>query len=201
MQISVLEGFEKMNASHNVELKPADIFLTRGKGFIYSGIRFFTREIGESRTVVNHVGVVVEEGTLRTAEVVEALSRVRHHRLWKRYGPPRRHLVAVYRAKNLTPEEIDTIVNAAEDYVGRKYGYAKILAHVLDWFLLGAYVFRRLANMDKYPVCSWVVAFSFKKAGKYFDVEPGAATPDDIWDFIQRKPEIYEEVYPLKPLA
>lgn len=190
-----------MNTSHSIELKPADIFLTRGKGFIYSGIRFFTREIGESRTEVNHVGVVVEEGTLKTATVVEALSRVKRHSLGKRYGPPRTDSVAIYRAKNLTPEEINTIVNAAEDYVGYKYGYPKVLAHVLDWFLLGAYVFRRMATMDKYPVCSWVVAFSFLKADKHFDVEPGAATPDDIWDFIHRNPEIYEQVYPLKPLA
>jgi hypothetical protein len=191
----------KMDNSHTIMLKPADIFFTRGKGFISRGIRFFTRGFGERRTEVNHVGVVVEEGTLRTAVVVEALSHVKEHRLWKRYAPRKNDSVAIYRANNLSPEEIETIVTAAKGYVGRKYGYHMVVAHVLDWFLLGAYVFRRLAAMDKYPVCSWVVAFSFLKADKHFNVEPGAAQPDDIWNFIHDNPQIYEEIYPLKPLA
>jgi hypothetical protein len=31
-------------------------------------------------------------------------------------------------------------------------------------------------------------------------LNPGAASPDDIWDFIQSHPEIYECVHPLKVL-
>ncbi|MDI6744701.1 MAG: hypothetical protein QMD07_04915 [Thermodesulfovibrionales bacterium] len=94
----------------DIILKPGDVFLTRGKGFISKAIRFFTRSIGESRTKVNHVGIVIEEGTLKTAVVVEALSMVRRHRLWDKYGPPAKDAVAVYRAKNLSQEEIKTIV-------------------------------------------------------------------------------------------
>ena len=43
-------------------LKPGDIFLTRGPGLLSRLIRFFSRSIGESRTKVNHAGLVVKEG-------------------------------------------------------------------------------------------------------------------------------------------
>jgi hypothetical protein len=66
--------------------------------------------------------------------------------------------------------------------------------------LLGAYVFRRLVPGRRYPICSWVVAESFGKAGKHFGVEPGAASPDDIWDFIEARPDLYETIHPLRPL-
>ncbi|HLE57869.1 MAG TPA: hypothetical protein VJB15_12355, partial [Rhodothermia bacterium] len=91
-------------------------------------------------------------------------------------------------------EDIDVIVAAAEKYNGHKYGYGKLIAHFLDWMLLGAYVFRRLAKMDKYPICSWLVAHSFAKAGRNFGVQPGAASPDDIWDFVTQRKDIYELV-------
>jgi hypothetical protein len=38
------------------------------------------------------------------------------------------------------------VIIKAESYVGRKYGYAKLLAHWADWVLQGAYVFRRLTS-------------------------------------------------------
>jgi hypothetical protein len=183
-----------------INLLPADVFLTRGHGFISKAIRFFTRKIGESRTKVNHVGVVVEEGTIQTAVVVEALSKVKRHRLWKRYGPPCKDQVAVYRAKNLSEEDVKKIVAAANKYKGRKYGYLKIGAHLADWMLLGAYVFRRLAFVKRYPICSWLVAHCFAKADKHFGCDVGAASPDDIWDFVLGHPDIYEPVHPLKRL-
>ena len=183
-------------------LKRADVFLTRGPGLVSRLIRFFTRAIGESRTQVNHVGIVVEDGPLQDVNVIEALSKVRRHSLWATYGPPRRDWVAIFRPTNLTDAEIEAVVKEAERHWREAdgYGYVKIVLHFLDWLLLGAYVFRRLARMERYPICSWLVADAFKEADKSFGVSPGAASPDDIWDFIQRHPDIYEEVYPLAPL-
>jgi hypothetical protein len=62
-------------------------------------------------------------------------------------------------------------------------------------------VFRRLTRSDRYPICSWLVACSFKKAGKTFGVAPGAASPDDIWDFCTRETDKYVEVLELGPLG
>jgi hypothetical protein len=60
---------------------------------------------------------------------------------------------------------------------------------------MGAYFFRRLTNNGNYPICSWLVAHSYSKAGKYFGCEPGAAEPDDIWDFVKSNTEKYKEIY------
>ena len=185
----------------DVLLKPGDIFFTRGPGLFSRAIRFFTRSIGEKRTKVNHVGVVVEEGGIQTAVVVEALIKVRKHRLWKQYGSSKGQQVAVYRAKNLNPEEIEVIIAEANQQVGRPYGFVKIIAHFLDWLLTGAYVFRRLTSDPRYPICSWLVAHSYSEAGKHFGVAPGAANPDDIWDFVVERADIYESIIELSSLA
>ncbi len=180
-----------------LQLKPADIFLTRGNSFLSKAIRFFSRTIGESRTKVNHVGMTVDEGSLHDCKVVEALSKVKEHTLWDQYGPLKTDLVAVFRPTNLTLEEISLIVKTAKKQVGRKYGYLKIVAHLLDWILLGAYLFRRLTNDGNYPICSWLVAHAYSKANKDFGCDVGAAEPDDIWDFVIKNPDKYQEIYHL----
>lgn len=200
------------------QLKPGDIVFTRGAGPISRMVRAFTRTFGEPRTKVNHVGVIVavatpplasgtarpfrgvEGGPVETAILVEALSTVKRHGLTERYGK-RTDRVAVYRPTNLTPKEVRTIVAAAEAYVGRKYGYGKIALHFLDWMLLGAYAFRRLGRMEDYPICSWLVASAYAKAGKDFGVAAGAASPDDIWDFCVANAGTYEPVRPLARLV
>ncbi|WP_406607242.1 hypothetical protein [Candidatus Infernicultor aquiphilus] len=45
------------------------------------------------------------------------------------------------------------------------------------------------------------MADAFAKVGKDFGVEVGMATPDDIWDFIEKNTEKYKEIHPLKLLS
>ena len=182
----------------STDLLPADIFFTRGRGMLSRLIRFFSRGIGESRTQVNHVGIVTKAGGATTAVVVEALLKVVEHPLIEQYGG-KTDEVAVYRHINLTGDQQRTIVAAAEAYVGRKYGWSTLAMHVLDWCLLGAYVFRRLGS-DKYPICSWVVAHAYAKVDATFGVPTSAADPDDIWDFVTRNPGKYALVRPLSIL-
>ncbi len=183
-----------------VVLLAGDVFLTYGAGFFSQLIRFFTRTIGESRTRVNHTGIVVAAGDLKSCQVVETLLRVRKHKLWRRYGPFNHDKVTVYRPINLTPEETDIIVTNALEQVGKRYGIFTVIGHLLDWLLLGAYVFRRITHSGDYPICSWLVADAFAEAGKTFDVQPGAAQPDDIWDFIQQNPDKYQLIHPLEQI-
>lgn len=157
----------------NLQLEPADIFLTRKRGFGSWAIRFFTRHIGKSRTEVSHVGVVVEGGSD----------------------------VAIFRPLHLTPAERAVIVQTALRYVGKEYSYFKILPHLMDWVLQGAYVFRRLGGINDYPICSWLVAQAYAKAGETFGVPPGAASPDDIWDYVTAHPKKYLMLHPLAPLV
>jgi hypothetical protein len=184
-----------------LQLQPGDIFLTRGKGFLSKAIRVFTRVAGESRTVYNHTGLVVSRGGLQEVEIVEALISVQQHTLWSQYGPPSKDEVAVYRPIRLSLDELQKVVDEGKSYVGRDYGALKLLAHFFDWCLQGAYVFRRLASMDKYPICSWVVAYAYDEIDIGFDVPPNAASPDDIADFIENHPEMFTLIYPLNLLS
>ena len=178
-------------------LQPADIVCTRSKSTLGKIIRFLTRRIGEARTKVNHVGVITEGGTSSNAVIVEALKTVRRAWLGEAYGGKSAPDVAIFRPLNLTENERFVVAAKAEGYVGRKYGYLKLLTHAADWLLQGAYVFRRLTGSDKYPICSWLVAQAFAFVGKDFGVKPGAATPDDIWDFCMSHPDKYQILVPL----
>jgi hypothetical protein len=172
-------------------LRTGDIFLVHGDGFVSNAIRHLTRRPGEKRGQISHVGIITDSGPMygeHPALAVEALfSGVRR-------GPFYLHLgerLSVYRPINLSPEEIDSIRLRAIRYVGRRYGFMKILTHALDGLLFGAYVFRRLSNVDAWPICSWLVAHAYLAAGLDFGVPARAATPDDIDDFIQAHPECY----------
>ena len=187
--------------ARNVLTRPGDVVLTRGNAWISRAIRFMERTWGESKSRVNHVGIIVEGGPLTRCVLVEALSRVRRHRLWITYAYTGTE-VAIYRPINLTRDEVERVVSEAEKYVGRQYGYLKIAAHAIDRLLGGVYLARRLANLDRYPICSWVVAQAFHKgAGKDFGCPPGQAQPDDIDDFIQANPDKYMEIIPLDTLG
>jgi hypothetical protein len=149
--------------------------------------------------MVNHVGLVTVAGGTTTAMIVEASTVVKRHRM-SVYRNSKSTKVAVYRPLNVHEEQIKHIVSRANSYVGAKYGYAKIVAHFLDWCIGGRYFFRRFAFMDRYPICSWVVASAYADVNLFFGVEPGEASPDDIWDFVTSNPDKYGQVYPLELL-
>ena len=176
--------------------QPGDIVMTRSPGLLGKLIRFFTRSVGERRTKVSHVGVMVNE-----TEIVEARRRVVRHPLKETYaGTPT--AVAIVRGRDLSAPQRRQVAEKADSYVGRSYGYAMIVAHALDYFLLGAYVFRRLIRTDKYPICNWVVAYSYHAIGRDFGVEPWQTDPDTIWDYTMEwsSKAMFDVVHELGPL-
>lgn len=179
-----------------MRLEPGDIFVTKGDSFVSRAIRFFSRTGGESRTQVNHTGLVTVGGNQATAVIVEALTKVRR-RTMASYATSLNTEVAVFRPLNVSGKDLETIVARANGYVGRSYGYLKIAAHFGDWCLGGRYFFRRFVSSDRYPICSWVVAQAYSDAGFTFGVDPGAADPDDIWDYCTSNPDKYQVVHPL----
>ena len=97
--------------------------------------------------------------------------------------------------------KVHAIVAKANGYVGRQYGWTKIVTHLLDWGLKGAYVFRRLTHDDDYPICSWLVAHAYLAADMTFGVPAGAANPDDIWDYVVANTDEFTQVRDLIPLT
>lgn len=177
-------------------LQPCDIFFTHGEKVLSKLIRLGETLPGEEEAVVNHVGIVTGYGPIDFADVVEALSRVVKHTIYSQYHN-QKDKVAIYRPINLNSEQKYIITNKANSYVGDKYGYFKIVTHLLDYFTGKHYFFRRLANDDNYPICSWVVAHAYKAAGLNFGCEAGMADPDDIWDFCLKNPDKYKCVFEL----
>ena len=164
-------------------LKKGDVFFTRGAGVISKIIRFCTREAGEEKTQINHIGIIVQDGSLHEAIGVEALHEIERHKIGDYYKNTK-NMIAVYRPTNLTSDEIDIVVRAAESQVGKKYGYLKLGMHLLDWLLGGARVFRFLLSGKSHPICSWLVAYAFAQAGKNFGMNENIADPDEIWDYV-----------------
>lgn len=165
-----------------IQLLPGDIFFTKGYSLFSKIIRLGETTWDDSKAIVNHVGIVVEPGTINIANAVEALRKVEKHTIYSQYHD-QKDKIAIYRPNGLSNEDIQKIVDKANSYVGQPYGWLKIVGHSLDYFTGGRYVFRRLFNSDNYPICSWVVAHSYKTAGLNFGCEPGMASPDDIWDY------------------
>lgn len=179
-------------------LHAGDVVCTRGSGFVSKAIRFFTRTIGESRTRVNHTAIVTHGGGLKYARIAEALSRVRWHGLWWKYAHTGTKLW-IFRHRGLSDDDKTTLTNTALSMVGRKYGYLKIAAHVADYLLLGAYVFRRLARMKNYPICSYLDGYCFFKIGVELGGHYTEISPDHIYDHCTKSDDwflVYEGELP-----
>lgn len=181
-----------------MQFKKGDIIATRGNGWLSKAIRFCSKRIGESRTEVNHVGLVTDPGDQCTAKVIEALHRVKHHTLADQYKGKNTDIY-ILRPLVIPPTSIDSIVERAKTHVGKKYGYLKIGLHLADWCLLGAYVFRRLGRMKNYPICSWLVDDAYREgAGLDFGVAKSRCQPDDIWDFAWNNQDKYDIIGPYR---
>lgn len=169
-----------------ISLLPADVVIVKANGVVPRLIRFFTRSPGESKSWASHVALAVSP-----THVVEAATNGVHYRALASFPAGG---VTVWRARNLSVNARERIAATGRSYVGDAYGFEKVPLHLLDWMLGGLYVFRRLATVDNAPLCSWLVAASYAREGLYFGVHVGAATPDDIHDFVRRNPRIYERI-------
>jgi hypothetical protein len=179
--------------------KAGDILLTHNPKLLGKLIRFFESRPGD-KAEYNHTAIIVKEGDERSSELVEAMWKTHQILLWDGYGTPHKDSIAVYRPLNIPPDKISLIVEKAKSYIGDQYGWWKLLLHAADWQLFAStgkdlYFFRRLAFIDKYPICSWVVANAYSRAGYDFGVPPNEASPHDIQDFVETHPEKYELVF------
>lgn len=166
-----------------MNVKPGDLLLARTNNRIGYAIRYLTRHLGESRSRVNHAGIVWDE-----RNSIEA-------------NPPRagfcsltgrKDKIAIFRHKRGFALA-HGVLTAASDMVGWKYGTCALIMSALDWLLFEHYVFRRLTRNS--IVCSTLVARAYASVGIKFGVDPCAATPDDLWDWVKSHPTDWQCVY------
>lgn len=175
-------------------LKRLDIFFTRGEHWLSRSIRTLTQSKGESPTVANHVGLIGYEGIDLRAWGIEALnSGVKFHQLYNRYGSGSD--ICVFRPINLSQSDADLIYEEAGRLINRPYGWGKIALHAMDYCIGNKYFFRKIGGLDRFPICSYLVAAAYNAAGKDFGVSTSEASPDDIWDFVTSNPDKYEFIW------
>jgi hypothetical protein len=179
-------------------LEPGDVVLIRGLSFVSRLIRWASQSWGEAKTLVNHVGVISKGGSLRIAEISEARWRYLVHNLWDAYANTTQE-VAIYRPKNISMGTRLDIAARAASFQNTRYGWAKIALHAADKVLGGAYFFRRLAFLPNRPICSYAAAVAYADYGLSFGVNPYAAQPDDIWDYVVSS-DNYSCIRPLFPI-
>jgi hypothetical protein len=175
-------------------LRPGDVVLTRSRtGWLGPAIRWFQRRAWDEDVRYNHAAIVTSltPTPIASARIVEALWRVRGGRLWDFYGPKagkNRPEILVFRVCSLTDAQRMASAVAAEAFVGRKYGWRKLLAHAADRWLSSkagreVFAFRVLLERgEQTPICSLLVQHAIGDAVD-FGVPPGAASPDDLDDF------------------
>lgn len=154
-------------------LHPADVILVHGRSRLSRWIRW--AQPGPSWA--SHCAIAVD-----SVNIVEALS----HGVVERRMPYPPSRVRIYRPLNIPQQELVRIAREAEKYRGRPYGWSKLVLHALG--------LSRFAFIDGLPICSWVVAAPYAKAGYTFGVDARDATPDSIHDFIVKHPNRYERI-------
>lgn len=161
-----------------MKLQPADILIVRGSGWISDTIRKLTRSPGEGRGWASHVALAVWD-----QHVVEAIPpRVVMRPMPYARGPK----LQVWRPLNLTEGDRAIVCREAVTYVGQPYGFSKLALHALG--------LSRFAVLDGYPICSWVVASSYTRAGFTFGIDPSRADPDHIHDYCRSHAEKYRRI-------
>lgn len=175
--------------------QPLDLFFTRKpSSWLSRAILWATQEDGEEKSEASHVGAILTSGTLDQVVAIEALRKVRIHRLWNHYAGSGNHMT-VYRPLNIGTIQRDRILERLRQREGQTYGYTKILWHLLrklsgdpDWL--------KMSLVDRWPICSYLIAVEFEREGLSFGVEGRRATPDDQHDFVRDNPDKYQLIRP-----
>jgi hypothetical protein len=175
-----------------MDLLPADLIFVRSRSLVGRIIRWAERSPGEAPSWANHVAGIGVNG-----QVIEALFQVKQHpfkmvlsdceyEIWRKTG-------------NISDFERERIAHFAGLYLGERYGWWKLGAHLADAILgrvAGREVrlIRRVLCIDSRPICSWVWAHSYYATLRYeFGVAPNVADPDQMHDWV-REHEDWENI-------
>lgn len=166
-----------------MEIKPGDVIFCRTPSVLGWLIRWAERRRGEKESYANHTAGVGSD-----SDVVEAVSRVKSTP-WLRWISKHKHF-EVWRYKPFTVEERIQVAKKAEEYLGRKYGWWKLIVHLGDGMISkitgkDAFFFRKVLHTKKYPICSWVWAWAYWQEGVLFGTDPAYADPDSQHDHVK----------------
>ena len=167
--------------------------------------RWLERSPGEGPTYSVHTAQFLDAGSYLELDIVgkirstpEILKKHQAHDTWHRRG------FEVWRCRTLTEEQREALTSQALAYLGERFGMAKFVTHLLDGLITKVarkqiFFFRRLNHNQRYPICSWITAFSYDRAiGYRFGVPPECADPDQIDDWVSSHPHEWVRVFRLE---
>jgi hypothetical protein len=129
------------------------------------------------------------EGHYQLAEVVESLWYTHKWAWWDAHKSDKDNAVRVYRKQDLTLPQVKAIETMANKFVGRKYGWWKLLAHLTDRIAFrGKKTVANFLVLDKWPICSYTAAQSFAAGDVFFGMLPNVADPDEMNDHVEADP-------------
>ena len=188
-------------ASHEIpEFMPGDIILCPGKRDVPGVLtRWATQSHDERPTYAVHTAQFL--GARRVIElqrdgVVKKRSTEEFLRM--------RSAFEVWRCSLLTLSQRQAVTRKSLEYLGRKFGWSKLVTHLLDGLVnkithKEVFFFRRLNHDQRYPICSWITAFSYDRALHYrFGVSPECADPDQIYDWVSSRPHEWVRIFYLE---
>ncbi|MCA0448121.1 MAG: hypothetical protein LCH54_18025 [Bacteroidetes bacterium] len=192
--VTLSERREAFVSKCNTNLQPCDIIHVRTNSMLGKLIRFFSKEKDGKPSWASHTAMVLEVEENRVL-IIEALATIKIHPLDDLIKSGNAFKIDRI-SLGLTQGQQLMVTTIARRYEGRKYGYPAIAAHFADWFLGGRYLVRKWMKMENYPICSWLVAYSYLKgAGIRLTPYPEGAQPDDIMEFCESNywQRIYEK--------
>ena len=166
--------------------EPADLIFCQSYSLLGKLIRYFTTRPGETETFANHVIGLVSSGYAIEA-LVTTVKRPFNVNTEK-------DAIEIYRYTGPIPCDFPKdVVDKAYDYLGRTYGFGKIITHMLDAIIVKiikkeVFFFRKINHFDRYPICSWIWAFAYYRASEgqlNFGMPPEYAAPDDMHDYVR----------------
>jgi hypothetical protein len=183
-----------------------DIILFAGRGDVSDLVsRWIERSPGEAPTYAVHTAQFLDPDRYLELDIVvkiranpEILRKRQAHDGWQQRG------FEVWRCRQLMPEQREALTSEALAYLGETFGAAKFLTHFLDGIASKlarkeVFFFRRLNHDQRYPICSWITAFSYDRALHYrFGVPPECADPDQIDDWVSSHPDDWVRVFRLE---
>jgi hypothetical protein len=186
------------------EFLPGDVILCPGRHVLpHLLTRWATRSHAERPTYAVHTAqFLAADQIIEMAAVVKKRSTPEFLQMRKAFE--------VWRYTTLTRGQRLAIARQAREYLGRKFGWSKLVTHLLDALVNKVahkpiFFFRRLNHDQRYPICSWITAFSYDRAVHYqFGVPPECADPDHIHDWLVAHPDEWVcifslEEYPQRP--
>lgn len=155
------------------------ILVQKEDSFIGRLVRRFSTMPNEKPAKVEHVALGAGDGV-----VVEATFKGVRLSNFNKYDPEKYRLKIVV-PWVLTARDRYSILKRANKYIGKKYGFGRIVAHAGDWFLSKfkkeeVKFFRKKLEEEDYPICSWFVSWAYEAIGVEFGMKKKFVQPDDI---------------------